>query len=295
MAPDYTRNHGAADLIVFASTSEEATFADGLFTQFTFVDSADLPTITSMNTGWSDTDLFYTLTIDGADITDADISTVDVFLGGKEQEIVSVSPTEIVVKIVDLDSGLDASTIEIYTVEGLPNGLTETLFTDGLTVDPQLVGLSMNTGSASGGIIYAVVEGAGVEDDLTLVDSSGADVCTTATMKSYSLLECIMGANAYTTAEQFSVKATESGTTYSCGNSDVSQCQYTTSASSPTATSATDTNGSKTDYVFYGTNLNAFGSTCEVEIQGLVSDSCVIDSDTSVTVHFTNGVPVALF
>jgi hypothetical protein len=51
MATDYKRTAGDSEVIVFASTFEEAVFADGLDKMFTFLEDTALPTIT----GWSAT------------------------------------------------------------------------------------------------------------------------------------------------------------------------------------------------------------------------------------------------
>lgn len=101
MATDYKREAGDAEVIVFASTFEEATWADGVDKMFTFLDADSIPTVTSWSVEFTSENV-YQVTIEGADITDADVSTVDVFFGGVEQEVVSVGPTQLVVKVVGL-------------------------------------------------------------------------------------------------------------------------------------------------------------------------------------------------
>jgi hypothetical protein len=89
MATDYNRIAATqgAPLIVFASTFEEATFANGLSSTFTFVGESSLPTIDPVLVKtWDATDLTYLLTINGSDYDSADtISTADVFIGGIKQ------------------------------------------------------------------------------------------------------------------------------------------------------------------------------------------------------------------
>ena len=62
MARDYTRVSGIAELIVFASTYEEATYEDGANKMFTFLGSDEIPTISGYSVEFT-TDNKYKLTI----------------------------------------------------------------------------------------------------------------------------------------------------------------------------------------------------------------------------------------
>jgi hypothetical protein len=53
MATDYKRTKGDSEVIVFASTFEEAKFADGLDKMFTFVDTDALPTLTGFSVNFN--------------------------------------------------------------------------------------------------------------------------------------------------------------------------------------------------------------------------------------------------
>jgi hypothetical protein len=53
---------------------------------------------------------------------------------------------------------------------GLPVGADSSTFISTVSFDPKLIQLSMLTVSAAGSTLYAVVEGAGTGDSLTLVD-----------------------------------------------------------------------------------------------------------------------------
>ena len=90
MATDYNRVAATegAPLIVFAFTFEEATFADGVDSTFTFVGESSLPTISTLDNTWEDstTDFHYLLTIGGTDYDSADTTdTAEVFIGGIKQ------------------------------------------------------------------------------------------------------------------------------------------------------------------------------------------------------------------
>ena len=232
MATDTTRTEGKAELIVFASTSEEATFVPSLDTddgrKFNFI-STPLPSISTFTSAFDQTQGNYIVTITGSGITDISVDTVDVYFGETGQEpvdqtIVSVTPTELVVALSSVTSGLATNSFEVYFQEGIPTGMLAAPFSTGITFDPALYELSANTGSAEGAIIYATVVGAGINDDLMLVDSAGNDFCSSATMISYSLLECHTVGGAIATPEQLSVKAAGSSTVHSCQNSDVTKC-----------------------------------------------------------------------
>ena len=72
-------------------------------------------------------------------------------------------------------------------------------------------------GSAAGSTFQAIVHGVGPEDQLTLVDSSGNDLCETATVIAYSILQCQTKAEEVALT-QVSVKDLENDVTYPCVN-----------------------------------------------------------------------------
>ena len=81
MATDYARESGEAELIVFASTYEEATFADGVDPMFTFLDEDSLPIIGDYTVEFT-SDLKYEITITGSGMDSETTDTVDIFIGG---------------------------------------------------------------------------------------------------------------------------------------------------------------------------------------------------------------------
>ena len=65
-------------------------------------------------------------------------------------------------------------------------------------------------------------------------------------MIAYSLLECVVSAQEFVAGTQLSIKNTETGSVYACGNADVTKCQYETyaTADQPTISAvALDTAG----------------------------------------------------
>ena len=86
MGRDYTRKPGEAELIVFASTSEEATIAPGLHKYFNFIDSDALATISSMTQSFDTSLNVHKITFTGTGISTANTnSNVDVLIGGIAQ------------------------------------------------------------------------------------------------------------------------------------------------------------------------------------------------------------------
>ena len=115
---------------------------------------------------------------------------------------------------------------------GIPNGYKNgdgeeaTMYDAGILLEPKLIYLSANEGSSAGGVIYATVIAAGINDDYTLVNGSD-DICESSRMIAYSLLECVVKATEIQTAVSLSVKDNNSGATYSCGNDAApEECQY---------------------------------------------------------------------
>ena len=139
--------------------------------------------------------------------------------------------------MTEVASGSETNTFEVYTQEGVPNGWSDpsgaspTQFDDGITFDPQLVGLSANEGTTSGAVIYAEIIGAGVNDQYTL-SSGSTDICDSSRMIEYSLLECTVKAMELSAGTQLSVKNKETGAVTACGNADTTKCQYSTFATS---------------------------------------------------------------
>ena len=302
MATDYRREAGESDVIVFASTFEEATFADGVDRAFTFLDTGSIPTISALDVTFSTSDpddMYYQLAIAASDITDASTAAMDVYIGGIKQEVLSYTTDSLDVKLIDINSGSATNAIEVYFLAGVPDGLNAAPFSDGLSFDPAFIKLSTNEGSAAGSTIYAVVEGQGVGDNLTLVDSTGSDICASASMVAYSLLECVTNADLTFTSEALRVQSADTGVTYACANTaDAAQCEYSTlTADVAPAYSLVAVDTGKTTLTFTGTNLHLYGDAagdCEVEVLGVMATSCSIDvsTGTTITAVFELGVPV---
>lgn len=128
------------------------------------------------------------ITVTGYDITDTSPSTVAAFIGGVEQTVLSVDPTTVVIQIDDV-STMAAQATELFFEIGAPNGLPDIY--SGVSLTPEFQGLSISEGSSFGSTFEAYVSGVGVDQTVMLVDAStDADLCDSAVMISYGVLEC---------------------------------------------------------------------------------------------------------
>ena len=100
-------------------------------------------------------------------------------------------------------------------------------FSAGVTLEPKLVGLTSKTGSAAGAVIQAKIQGAGIADQLMLIDDNNNDMCTTATVIRYGVLECHVNREQdYSIGTSVRVKDLNSNNAYECANDVLSECQY---------------------------------------------------------------------
>ena len=164
---------------------------------------------------------------------------------------------------------------------------------NGATFEPKLIQLSTNIISVSGSTIQATVKGVGVDDSITLVDIASSTVlCTTATVKSYGVLECELDSSFDFSAGiiDVGVKEIASGITHStCENADTTKCKLDLLTVQPKYTAVTKTSSSVID--FTGTDFDDSGAfTCQVTYANVKSDTCTISSPTAVTSQFTKGI-----
>ena len=107
---DYERQPHDAEVIVFASTFEEAVSNNingGGTNMYTFRDASTVPIVNTV------TDPEFDLSFKAYKITLAILGSTDtmttfdgVYIGGKKQTIHSITATEIVVKVDNIDSGI---------------------------------------------------------------------------------------------------------------------------------------------------------------------------------------------
>jgi hypothetical protein len=174
---------------------------------------------------------------------------------------------------------------------GIPNGYTE--LASGITFAPKLLSLSASSGSAAGSVITAVVKGVGIKDKVTLYDeATGTDICASARFTAYGVLECVTIAAEIAAGTELSVMEVDSETIHACAATDASACNYETYEAGTQQMTVTATVLSHIDLKFTGALFPA--ETCEALFLGMVSDSCTVESSTSVVATFNMGVPTSL-
>ena len=137
------------------------------------------------------------------------------------------------------------------------------MYDDGILLEPKLIYLSYDQGSSAGGVIYATIIAAGVDDDYTLLNGSD-DICESTRMVAYSLLECVVKATTIETDVTLSVEDKTTGAVYECGNeASPESCQYQTISSDYEPTIESYTNGGDT-LTITGTNFDQ--SSCQVTV-----------------------------
>jgi hypothetical protein len=189
-----------------------------------------------------------------------------------------------------LQSGLSANTIDLYFSVGIPNGYTE--LSSGVNFAPKLLSLSANSGSAAGSVITAVVKGVGINDKVTLYDEeTETDICASSRITAYSELECVTIAAEITSGTELSIMEVDSGTIHACASTTASACNYETYEATQQMTVSAAVVQSATELKFTGTLFPS--ETCEGLFLGMVSDSCTVESATSVVATFNMGVPTS--
>jgi hypothetical protein len=125
-----------------------------------------------------------------------------------------------------------STNIQFYLPEGTPSGM-ETLLSEGITLNPLMLSVTPSIGSPAGSLITAIVKGVDPSATvLTLVTSSGTDICEKVEIPTYGTIKCKTKAMAIATNNlQFKVNTL----TFSCANSGT--CTYETSTSMPTVAS----------------------------------------------------------
>jgi hypothetical protein len=177
---------GDEDLLVFLRTSEEATcsMSDCLIS---IIDSG-LPSVSSMTAYWDDATQKHLISIQGSG-TSQDIDDIEFKIDGFSQIIQSVSQTEVIVE-VNNTLGTSSTDLKLYTMEGIPDG--HSIIEAGISLDPKILAIYPQTGSTGGSVVNATVSGVGTETEgVTLVDSSGNDMCQEVIIPEWGVVSCL--------------------------------------------------------------------------------------------------------
>ena len=106
MRLDYSREAGTQEMIVFASTFEEATCSASTC-DFEFLETTSLATIERKSVSYDSSSGTHRIEVNGYDISDVSTDTVQCFIGGVEQDVVSVGATSVIINVNEVKSGLE--------------------------------------------------------------------------------------------------------------------------------------------------------------------------------------------
>ena len=133
----------------------------------------------------------------------------------------------------------------------------------------------------------ANVQGVGYNSVLDLIRPDSSSLCSTLTIVSNGLVLCRTIEADISTAEAISTDY--NGATIPCGNSDTSNCEYSTPASgSPTVTSIQTI---PSDLItITGTDFPTSGYTAKVYVGGFEADSVVVEDSTTIKASYDLGI-----
>jgi hypothetical protein len=229
---------GTDDFIVLLKTYEEAVCQVNPCT-FTWVNTAALTTYsTAFDTTLND----YVLTLTGTSFG-ASLTNTKVIIDGFEQTVVDASDTQVKVQITKILNTTTLNT-KFYLPVGIPDGTTDLKMSTGLFFNPILLSVSPNIGSPGGSLIQAVVKGVGINTKglslFTTVNGADVDICISAQVVSYGVLQCLTKALAVVDAP-LKVKFIGSTTAFTCQGSAANSCNYQTSTTMPTVSAVSMT------------------------------------------------------
>jgi hypothetical protein len=173
-------------MVVFLKTSEEATSTSD---DRAWIYTDDLPSLDTVTTSFDDSTLQWTVTVTGTDFEDS-TDGVELVISDVAQTTTSISSREVVFTISNVSSQSLSSNI-LYFAVGIPDNHAA-ISGATITITPQLVSISPNSGSIGGTIIRAVVPGATTSStgiDLIDVSTSGS-ICESVTVLEYGVVEC---------------------------------------------------------------------------------------------------------
>ena len=273
-----------AVVITFLRTSEEAeNLVDN-----TFEFSEPVAAITDMTNAFDAVTNKQIITLEGTGLG-TDTTAIEFYVDGVAQTVLTAADTTATIMISEM---LDetSSDVQIYFADGLPTGYADYL---SVTVVPTFVSISPATGSSGGTLITVTGTGFGTSTEgVNLThEISGTDICEEVNMTGYGTFTCLTTAMEIVTGDSITLKTTSGS--YSCGNTETpDECNFEQlDSSSPVVTAATL--DSSSTITVTGTAFPTSDYDVIVLFKGVESSSAVIDSDTSITATFSNGIPVS--
>jgi hypothetical protein len=144
-------------------------------------------TVATLTPGFDSATNTAQVTLAGSGFTAGDITSVALYIDGAKQTTLSVpSETSAVFEIVDIKDST-SSNIQIYFADGFA---TDYKLITSLTLTPNFVSVSPNTGGSFGGTVLTV-RGTGFGINTTLLQlKKSADLCDKVTVTKYGTFTC---------------------------------------------------------------------------------------------------------
>jgi hypothetical protein len=287
----------AGKLIVFLKTSEEATC---LPTEAcTWAYTSTIPEVRNISTHWDTASQKWQVIINGTGFTGSAATTV-LLVNGVQQTTVSQdnSANYTIFEITDI-AGTTLQNMKVYFDVGTPAGHDTIIDGASLELQPKLISLSIQEGSAGGSLIQARVEGMGnvsaaawTQAGVSLaVGSTSALICESVESKSYGVVECLTSSTEVAAASAISLFSYPQSAFAACEGTDSSLCVYEQlSSSALPAVTAVDNSVSNT-IVFAGTGFFTSDYVANASYGGANADTVTVDSATQVTATWTYGMP----
>ena len=206
---------------MFLKTSEEATCDSAVCSWYY---TANLPVVENVTTEFDNSTLDWKVKVTGTGFIGA-TSDVEFYYANTLQTTSSVTATEAVITITNATSQTMTGS-NIYFAIGLPQNFS--LVQQQLDITPRLASISPSSGSIGGTLITATVPGATLTSTgLDIVNANtSSSICQSGTIRvvDYGIVECLT--KLITIDAGTNLTVTQSGNTYPCVNSDITQCQY---------------------------------------------------------------------
>ena len=246
-----------------------------------------LAALTSYSVDFDSTLEDYVLTLVGAGFGATAGDNTEFTIDGMDQVILSANDTVLEVQITSM---FDSSSLNIdfYLPIGIPEGTDDLMYNVGITLTPQFLSITPNTGSPAGTLITASVKGVGnMTQNVTLITADGTNLCQSVVIPSYGIVECITLA---ATIADNTLQVAVNGTNYTCLGSN-GECDYQTSSSMPVVSNIAQQDAYT--LVFTGVGFSFTGFPASVTYLSILADQVSVDTNTQVTAIFINGVPLS--
>jgi len=172
---------GEQILLVFLKVSEESTSSwtedDIMFNYVTPVSE-----ITDINAVFDEVTFSHQVIVAGSGFDD----TINLWIDGLEQELVSFTETEAIFKVTNMN-GVSSDNVQVYTSEGLPAGSD---IVHQLDFEPAVLAISPSSGSSAGSHIHVIGSGFGMETVGLNLMAGSDELCAEVVITGYGEFTC---------------------------------------------------------------------------------------------------------